>query len=955
MLNKSTSRSEYVIQSGVDKYLIDFAFQYNGDDTPQIRVTIGDMVAVENLHFVITEDLLNIKLIPLEEEAPADPNDYSWLEKWVGMSLVIERDIPFVQESDYQLGRISPERIEKDFDLSVMRDQILDDKIGDVRNEFAEADKGLSDKIDETKAELQKNIDDKLPLTGGTLTGSLTIVGDGNFTSEALILKHKANGVAHKVVVSDSGVQMPFDLFGMHGIEPSPFDGPYNLGTKYNKWGTVYTTKISNGSDISVPEKAGTMALLEDVEPKANKTDLQNYLPLAGGSFMTSWIGFDGTFSPNENRGIITVQTANGVKGIIGAATDENGKFKDVVVIDKLKGTTTQYSTVLATQVGSINSHVPRVFAKKIGSGSSSKMIVIPEKAGTMACLDDIPETYTKEELDAKFAEIPESVDTYSKAEIDAKLSSVYKFKGSVANVDALPSGATVGDTYNVEDTGDNYAWDGSAWDRLAGTADLTGYATEEYVDDNTFAIMDYIDDEVKPLKTDTKQLYNNQLVLRDMLNEKDENNEFIQLTTEAQTAIPAINELNEKKASKEDLSGYLPLSGGTVAGELSIGGDGYSPVPLVLKNTQYNKMCRFGVNYVGQLIFAFSDNSTDDFVFSSSGTIQATGYDRHLGSTYYPWRKVFAEKLNNGEDLIVPAEGGTLARIEDVNAIGGEGAAGQVLTKTEDGMAWQDASGGGDYLPTAGGTLTGPIEFEWSGNYMSPYKTILKSKYHRLDTDTIESRDIAEIGTFGDVRFFSTTYSNGFWPSQIGGVCSLGNTHYCYGKTFTQKINAGRQNNVDSGDLIVPTKGGTLARLEDLEGLGGGLSDKLGFNTDAGYLYFKDISNVDDFENLDAIALTSDIESSALSIVNRYHGVLDQGELYRFNDSFFSAGEYTTGKNLGRDEVPWMTTYTAFISAGLGAGELQLPTEEGTLARIEDIDERIGDISTVLTAILGE
>ena len=158
MLNKSTSRSDDIIQSGVDKYPIEFAFQYNGDDTPQIRVTIGDMVAVENLHFVITEDLLNIKLIPLEEEAPADPNDYSWLEKWVGMSLVIERDIPFVQESDYHLGRISPERIEKDFDLSVMRDQILSDRIGaheaDVEDEIADITEHIAD-IDatlETKA-----------------------------------------------------------------------------------------------------------------------------------------------------------------------------------------------------------------------------------------------------------------------------------------------------------------------------------------------------------------------------------------------------------------------------------------------------------------------------------------------------------------------------------------------------------------------------------------------------------------------------------------------------------------------------------------------------------------------------------------------------------------------------------------------------------------------------------
>lgn len=51
---------------------------------------------------------------------------------------------------------------------------------------------------------------------------------------------------------------------------------------------------------------------------------------------------------------------------------------------------------------------------------------------------------------------------------IDAKLGSVYKYKGSKANESALPSsGNTEGDVYNVEDTGMNYAWDGTKWDAL--------------------------------------------------------------------------------------------------------------------------------------------------------------------------------------------------------------------------------------------------------------------------------------------------------------------------------------------------------------------------------------------------------------------------------------------------------------------------------------------------------
>lgn len=131
MLNNPKSRSEYTIQYGVTPYPVGFTFFSNGDDTPQVLVKIGEEIATLNVHYKFSEDLSTLILIPLEEEKPTDPNDYSWMNKWVGVQLVIERDIEFVQESDYQVGRISPRQIEKDFDASVMRDQILQRQITD--------------------------------------------------------------------------------------------------------------------------------------------------------------------------------------------------------------------------------------------------------------------------------------------------------------------------------------------------------------------------------------------------------------------------------------------------------------------------------------------------------------------------------------------------------------------------------------------------------------------------------------------------------------------------------------------------------------------------------------------------------------------------------------------------------------------------------------------------------
>ena len=51
---------------------------------------------------------------------------------------------------------------------------------------------------------------------------------------------------------------------------------------------------------------------------------------------------------------------------------------------------------------------------------------------------------------------------------LKSDITNMYKYKGSVATVALLPStGQTAGDVYNVESSGMNYAWDGTAWDAL--------------------------------------------------------------------------------------------------------------------------------------------------------------------------------------------------------------------------------------------------------------------------------------------------------------------------------------------------------------------------------------------------------------------------------------------------------------------------------------------------------
>lgn len=73
-------------------------------------------------------------------------------------------------------------------------------------------------------------------------------------------------------------------------------------------------------------------------------------------------------------------------------------------------------------------------------------------------------------------------------------IANVYKFKGSVPTYDDLPANAETGDVYNVEDTGANYAWTGSEWDKLSDIIDL-----EDYVKKETLALY-YLKEEVDAL-----------------------------------------------------------------------------------------------------------------------------------------------------------------------------------------------------------------------------------------------------------------------------------------------------------------------------------------------------------------------------------------------------------------------------------------------------------------------
>lgn len=141
--------------------------------------------------------------------------------------------------------------------------------------------------------------------------------------------------------------------------------------------------------------------------------------------------------------------------------TREDYASADAELLSKIEDNTSEIST-LKTDLDDLGDQVSTIEEK------------IPEQASSSNQL--VTNTQLSSGLDTK----ADKSNTYTKQEVDEKVSSVYRFKGSVNTYNDLPSSAVVGDVYNVLDTGSNYAWDGTRWDKLSETVDLTPYLTKE-------------------------------------------------------------------------------------------------------------------------------------------------------------------------------------------------------------------------------------------------------------------------------------------------------------------------------------------------------------------------------------------------------------------------------------------------------------------------------------------
>lgn len=466
MINNTDSKKVYKVQLGVTEYPIGFPFQSNPDGSPQLFIAIADTPLVLNHNCKLSEDKNTLILTPTEEETTAvgfDYNTFEWMKKWVDEQLLITRDIPFVQESDYQVGRISPEQIEKDFDLSVMRDQILSDKIGEHTTDVSEELESLHSYIDfvqqthendvaEIDAELAKKAT-KTELENAVTTLGVGITGNAeaiqktrdDMDAEDGRLQTQITAQAAAITTNKNDIdELGDDVAEIQAKIPESASGTNHLITKQQLLDEEMDIREDmNQSDselqTQITAQAAAIATLDSEKLDKNQGSIN------AGKVLT--VGEDGLVVPTAGGTGGGLQAVSHDNTLSGAGTDESPlglaeAIKDEIA-DKAPKETVEALTAAVSDI--ITSYVKKSGDTMTGGLTLPELTVsTAEGTFTVSVVAGVVTIATNNGLDiashVKFDHAPTTDDntTWANA-LDTSLVRKAQVATALANIDALP------------------------------------------------------------------------------------------------------------------------------------------------------------------------------------------------------------------------------------------------------------------------------------------------------------------------------------------------------------------------------------------------------------------------------------------------------------------------------------------------------------------------------------
>lgn len=172
------------------------------------------------------------------------------------------------------------------------------------------------------------------------------------------------------------------------------------------------------------------------------------------------------------------------LEGIDVATADKDGLVPSYIMNMHLNDGGLATNNELAIQMGLLQAvYLQKADAKDLydpkGAAGTAKAEAITAIEGYLGSYYE-----STAQAEAKYATLSHLSNTYAKK---TDIAQMYKYKGSVATADKLPtSGQTIGDVYNIEaastygSAGANVAWNGSAWDSLGEIFEITSITNTE-------------------------------------------------------------------------------------------------------------------------------------------------------------------------------------------------------------------------------------------------------------------------------------------------------------------------------------------------------------------------------------------------------------------------------------------------------------------------------------------
>lgn len=261
-------------------------------------------------------------------------------------------------------------------------------------------------------------------------------------------------------------------------LSASVVNNYWTSATTDTKIGNAKTELIGANTDATTADTIWAAKNYADAQDKVLSGNLYDHISVVSG---------------NIENSISTVQQDVAALKAFSGVVESDYATKTEVQTAKDAAVTSAYTNAKADVIGTSadNAEADTVYGAKAYASSLTHTL----SGNVVAAIDEA--TSDVSDLSGSVVELSGAVVTMSadmKTYIDNELSTVYTYKTSVADMEALNAieNPEVGDVYNVvaangepgdddyTPAGTNYAWNGSEWDALGGTVDLSAYATND-------------------------------------------------------------------------------------------------------------------------------------------------------------------------------------------------------------------------------------------------------------------------------------------------------------------------------------------------------------------------------------------------------------------------------------------------------------------------------------------